>query len=240
MKPRIVGHRGAAGTHPENTQVSIMAALEMGVNWVEIDVQPTKDDVLVICHDHTIDRCSDGNGRVDQFTHGELLQYDFGVWFDKQFVHERIMTLEQLLVQALKQDFFINIEVKIDDYHDKKSIAVNLQRLLEKYPDSYQRIIISCFDPEMTRLIASAIPRAKIGVLTETLRESDIQLIKDVKAFSCHVNYRHLTQEHCEQLRNLGVEIWCFTVNRPSTFALLDQVDAIFTDFPKHFNQPNN
>ncbi|MGX9416145.1 glycerophosphodiester phosphodiesterase family protein [Vibrio sp. WJH972] len=238
MKPRIVGHRGASGSHPENTRASIMAAIEMGVNWVEIDVQPTKDNVLVICHDHTIDRCSDGHGRVDQFTYGELLQFDFGAWFDKKFVHERIMTLEQLLILALEDNFCINIEVKIDDFHDKKAIVANLTQLLERYPDIYKNIVITSFNGEITRLIAASIPQAKIGILTETLSQDDIDLIKEIDAFSCHINYRHLNKEDLTQLKDLGVETWCFTVNRPSTFPLLDQVESIFTDFPNHFMQP--
>ncbi len=67
----IVGHRGIAGHYPENTRVSIEAAIELGLNWIEVDIQPSKDDVLVVCHDHTVDRCSNGEGRVDALTLSE-------------------------------------------------------------------------------------------------------------------------------------------------------------------------
>jgi glycerophosphoryl diester phosphodiesterase len=235
MKPRIIGHRGAAGTHPENTQVSIMAALELGVKWVEVDVQPTKDHVLVVCHDHTIDRCSNGHGRVDQFTYGELLQYDFGSWFDKRFANERIMTLKQLLALALKHDFFINIEVKVDEFHDLDAVVLQLKKLLDANPDIYQHILISSFDPTVNRLVALNIPNAKVGVITNNLSADDIELMDEIKAFSCHLDYHHLSESDFNTLRAIGVEIWCFTVNRPSVFNLVNQVDAIFTDFPSHF-----
>ena len=65
---KIIGHRGVAGHYPENTKISIQAAAELGLEWVEVDVQPTKDNILVICHDHTIDRCSNGSGRIDEQT----------------------------------------------------------------------------------------------------------------------------------------------------------------------------
>lgn len=235
MKPRIIGHRGAAGSHPENTQVSIMAAIDMGVEWVEVDVQPTKDNVLVVCHDHTIDRCSNGHGRVDHFTYGELLQYDFGSWFDKKFANERIMTLKQLLAFALKQNFNINIEVKVDESHDIEAIVLQLKRLLDANPKIYQHIIISSFDAAVNRLIATMIPDAKVGIITNHLSADDIELIEEIQPFSCHLNYHHLTESDIKTLRGLNLEIWCFTVNRPSTFRLADQVDAIFTDFPSHF-----
>jgi glycerophosphoryl diester phosphodiesterase len=235
MKPIIIGHRGAAGTYPENTMVSISAALDMGVKWVEIDIQPTKDDVLVVCHDHSIDRCSNGHGRIDSFTYGELLQFDFGGWFDSQFAHERIMTLTQLLKLAVDKDFNINIEVKIDDEHDAKHVVSLLANMLAENAEIIEQVVLSSFETTVLKEIAHQIPSVRIGVLTEYLSDSDIELIKALNPFSCHINYRHLTESQLSTLRDLKVEIWCYTVNRPSTFPLLEQVDAIFTDFPSHF-----
>ena len=100
MKPMIIGHRGVAGHYPENTQVSVQAAIDLGLKWVEVDVQPTQDHILVVCHDHTIDRCSNGKGRIDSYTLEQLQQFDFGAWFDPQFAGEPIMTLETLLTLA--------------------------------------------------------------------------------------------------------------------------------------------
>ncbi len=235
MKPLIVGHRGAAGTHPENTFASILAAVNMGVTWVEVDIQPTKDDVLVVCHDHTIDRCSDGHGRIDSYTYGELLQYDFGRWFAPEFTHERIMTLEQLVKLAIAKDFSINIEIKIDEQHDAPHVVGLLKQVLNNNPQIYSNVILSSFEAPVLVQVKQQIPQVKIGVLTEHLSDDDLQLIQQLRPLSCHINYHHLTAEQLSQLRELHVEVWCYTVNRPSTFALLPQVDAIFTDFPRHF-----
>ncbi len=119
MSPLIVGHRGAAGTHPENTKASIEAAANMGTTWVEVDVQPTKDNVLVVNHDHTVDRCSNGHGRVDAHTLEELRQLDFGGWFDSKFTNERILTLDEMLQLVSEQNLSINIEIKIDTANTK-------------------------------------------------------------------------------------------------------------------------
>ena len=114
MAITIVGHRGVAGQYPENTLVSIQAAIDMGLEWIEVDVQPTKDMQLVICHDHTIDRCSNGYGRVDSYTLEELNQFDFGAWFSPQFNHQSILTLTQLLRLIEPLEISLNIELKID------------------------------------------------------------------------------------------------------------------------------
>ncbi|MFA0621332.1 glycerophosphodiester phosphodiesterase family protein, partial [Vibrio sp. 10N.222.49.A4] len=97
MSSIIVGHRGVAGTHPENTKASIEQAAKLGLKWIEVDIQPTQDDQLVVCHDHTLERCSDGKGRVDEHTLAELRQLDFGSWKSEQFVGEKILTLKELL-----------------------------------------------------------------------------------------------------------------------------------------------
>lgn len=100
MKTLLIGHRGVAGKYPENTKVSVQAAIDMGLTWVEVDVQPTKDNVLVVCHDHTVNRCSNGKGRIDQMTLAELKALDFGRWFSNEFANESIMTLTELLELA--------------------------------------------------------------------------------------------------------------------------------------------
>ncbi len=240
MKPIIVGHRGAAGSFPENTLVSILAAVDMGVKWVEVDVQPTKDNVLIVCHDHTIDRCSDGNGRIDQYTYGELLQFDFGSWFAPEFAHERIITLDQLVKLALAKDFCINIEVKIDEGHDAKQVVALLKKVLDSNPEIYAKIIVSSFEVPILLELADTVKQAKIGLLTEHLTDNSTALLKQLNAYSCHINYHHLTEAQLDQLHELNTQVWCYTVNRPSTFPLLEKVDAIFTDFPGHFLLPTD
>ncbi|MDF5393565.1 glycerophosphodiester phosphodiesterase family protein, partial [Vibrio parahaemolyticus] len=100
METLLIGHRGVAGSYPENTKISIQAAIDLGLKWVEVDIQPTKDNVLVVCHDHTVNRCSNGQGRVDELTLEELKALDFGSWFSTDFSGEKILTLDELLTLA--------------------------------------------------------------------------------------------------------------------------------------------
>ncbi|MCA3898425.1 glycerophosphoryl diester phosphodiesterase [Vibrio vulnificus] len=234
MSPMIVGHRGVAGSYPENTRVSVQAAIDLGLSWVEIDVQPTKDNVLVVCHDHTIDRCSNGKGRVDAYSLKELQAFDFGGWFDEAFAGEQIMTLESLLNLAAEYDLGLNIEVKVDN-HDVAKVALNLKNLLDKSPLTADKILLSSFSHDIILQLHQHCPGYKLGVLSERLSQRDRQVLKEVNAFSCNLNYRWITEKHIRDLKTGGYQIWCYTVNQADKFRYLDKVDAIFSDYPERF-----
>ncbi|ASC56960.1 glycerophosphoryl diester phosphodiesterase [Vibrio vulnificus] len=234
MPPMIVGHRGVAGSYPENTRVSVQAAIDLGLSWVEIDVQPTKDNVLVVCHDHTIDRCSNGKGRVDAYSLKELQAFDFGGWFDEAFAGEQIMTLESLLNLAAEYDLGLNIEVKVDN-HDVAEVALNLKNLLDKSPLTADKILLSSFSHDIILQLHQNCPGYKLGVLSERLSQRDRQVLKEVNAFSCNLNYRWITEKHIRDLKTGGYQIWCYTVNQADKFRYLDKVDAIFSDCPERF-----
>ncbi|HAS6161299.1 TPA: glycerophosphoryl diester phosphodiesterase [Vibrio vulnificus] len=234
MPPMIVGHRGVAGSYPENTRVSVQAAIDLGLSWVEIDVQPTKDNVLVVCHDHTIDRCSNGKGRVDAYSLKELEAFDFGGWFDEAFAGEPIITLESLLNLAAEYDLGLNIEVKVDN-HDVAEVALNLKNLLDKSPLTADKILLSSFSHDIILQLHQHCPGYKLGVLSERLSQRDRQVLKEVNAFSCNLNYRWITEKHIRDLKTGGYQIWCYTVNQADKFRYLDKVDAIFSDYPERF-----
>ncbi|EPF9307337.1 glycerophosphoryl diester phosphodiesterase [Vibrio vulnificus] len=234
MPPMIVGHRGVAGSYPENTRVSVQAAIDLGLSWVEIDVQPTKDNVLVVCHDHTIDRCSNGKGRVDAYSLKELQAFDFGGWFDEAFAGEQIMTLESLLNLAAEYDLGLNIEVKVDN-HDVGKVALNLKNLLDKSPLTADKILLSSFSHDIILQLHQHCPGYQLGVLSERLSQRDRQVLKEVNAFSCNLNYRWITEKHIRDLKTGGYQIWCYTVNQADKFRYLDKVDAIFSDYPERF-----
>lgn len=234
MSPIIIGHRGVAGSYPENTRVSVQAAINLGLSWVEIDVQPTKDNILVVCHDHTINRCSNGKGRVDAYTLAELRQFDFGGWFQPQFSGESIMTLQELLELSAVHQLGLNIEVKVDK-HDVTQVASQLKAQLDRSPLSQEKLLLSSFSHDIIRELHQHCPGYRLGVLSERLSHKDKEILHEINAFSANLNYRWITQKHIDYLREHGYQIWCYTVNEPSAFVHLKQVDAIFSDWPNRF-----
>lgn len=107
----VAAHRGASGTHPENTLPALQEAVRLGAAMIEIDVQLTRDGVLVLMHDATVDRTTDGTGRVDELSWAELAQLDAGSWKDAQFTGTRIPSLAEALA-VLPRDRWINLDIK--------------------------------------------------------------------------------------------------------------------------------
>ncbi|MEZ8651626.1 glycerophosphoryl diester phosphodiesterase [Vibrio splendidus] len=239
MSSIIVGHRGVAGTHPENTKASIEQAAKLGLKWIEVDIQPTQDDQLVVCHDHTLERCSDGKGRVDEHTLAELRQLDFGSWKSEQFAGEKILTLEELLTLVEQHDLSVNLEIKVDSRHQAPYVVDLLHDELIRSNLDTDKVLLSSFSHKVVAEMAHHLPRYRVGVITEQLTQDDLMLINEVKAFSCHMNYEHVDQSDLDTLNEANIQAWCYTVNDPSRFKFLSKVDAVFTDFPNQFNPIN-
>ncbi|KLN64523.1 MULTISPECIES: glycerophosphodiester phosphodiesterase family protein [Vibrio] len=230
----IVGHRGVAGHYPENTRSSIEAAIKLGLEWVEVDIQPTKDNHLVICHDHTINRCSDGVGRLDSLTLEQLKQYDFGQWFDKRFSHESILSLSELLQMSAEHNLKLNLEIKIDR-HDPQFVCQRLKQQLKEAKVDPHQIVISSFSHQIIHQLYQQLPQYKIGVLCNRLDSKTKQLLKQVGAFSCNINYRWANKRLVEHLKAQGYQVWSYTVNNPGSLKHLPNLDAIFSDYPERF-----
>jgi glycerophosphoryl diester phosphodiesterase len=117
--PQVIGHRGARAVAPENTLASIRAAKSLGCSWVEVDVMLTKDKVPVIHHDNTLNRCTNGEGNLWDYTVAELGQLDAGSHYDEAsgfpatlYPGERIPTLTGLLQCCRDLELGLNLEVK--------------------------------------------------------------------------------------------------------------------------------
>ncbi|NOH24752.1 glycerophosphodiester phosphodiesterase family protein [Vibrio europaeus] len=230
----IVGHRGVAGRYPENTKSSIEAAIDLGLKWVEVDVQPTNDDQLVICHDHTINRCSNGSGRIDKLTLKQLKQYDFGAWFKAEFANQHLLTLEELLTLAKTRNLKLNLEIKVDR-HDAQKVCELLKEQLAKSNVDPCDVVLSSFSHAVIRQLSLSLPHFRLGVLCNRLDKKTKTLLKEVDAFSCNINYRWANKQQIEQLKHDGYQVWIYTVNNPNSLKHLSNLDAIFSDFPERF-----
>ena len=235
MPPMIVGHRGVAGTHPENTKASIEQAAKLGLTWIEVDIQPTLDNQLVVCHDHTLERCSDGVGRVDEHTLAELKQFDFGSWKAEEFEDEKVLTLSELLALVEQLELSVNLEIKVDTRHQPEHVVELVHSELIRCSMDTDRILLSSFSHEVVKEASKRVSQYRIGLITEKLEPQDQETLEVIDAFSCHINYANLTQDDISYLRQTGREIWCYTVNQSTDFDYLNKVDAIFTDFPTRF-----
>ena len=117
----VIGHRGASGTHPENTEAAFTEAVRLGVESIELDVHRSADGGLILIHDGTVDRTSDGSGRVSELTTAQIRTLDAGSWFDAKFAGQRFLILDEGL-ELIPDSVRLNVHVKAYD-HDRQQVA---------------------------------------------------------------------------------------------------------------------
>ena len=109
--PLIIAHRGDSTNFPENTISAFQNAVTLGADGIELDVRLTKDQNLVVFHDHYLGRTAPGSKPVNHYTKTEIQALDAGSWFSSEFQRERVPTLDEVF-ESLPQDFLINVEMK--------------------------------------------------------------------------------------------------------------------------------
>ncbi len=222
----IVGHRGAMGYRPENTMSSYVHALELGADWVECDVHLSRDGHLIVIHDETLDRTTNGHGLVRDHTLKELKQLDAGEG-------ERIPTLNELLDWARHHDTVVDIEIKnaplyYEGISDKVVAALREARMTE------QAIVIS-FDHAAVGRIKELEPRVATGVLY-ACRPADagLGLATAVNADALLPHYAYVTKEDVQTAHAAGLSVAPWATSDPDILRQLiaAQVDAIGTNHP--------
>lgn len=131
----LCAHRGAMKTHPENTIASFKAAVEAGAQMIELDVWLTKDKKMVIIHDATVDRTTNGSGKVNQLTLSEMKKLDAGSWKSPAFKGEKVPTFKEAL-SVIPRNIWINVHIKGED-----QTPVMAARLLQKQNRLHQAFL---------------------------------------------------------------------------------------------------
>lgn len=228
----IFAHRGARGYAPENTMAAFRRALDLGADGIELDVQLSRDGAVVVCHDHTIDRTSDGSGWVRDLTLAELRRRDCGSWFDPAFAGERIPTLEEVLAWLAPTPLLLNVELKngpvVYPGLEEKTAA-----LLAAFGLQERTVISSFYHPSLRR-IRELDRRLRTGVLFACRPLAPLALARDVDAAFLHPHWHYLEADWVATAQRAGVGVNVFTVNTPSELALAQAAgaDGIFTDYP--------
>jgi glycerophosphoryl diester phosphodiesterase len=142
--PVVIGHRGSTFDAPENTMPAFVSALDLGAGGFETDLRITKDNVCVLIHDDSVDRTSNCKGKVRSLTYAQLLQCDFGKWFDGKFAGTKISTLDEIVKMASARNAYIVLDLKELGTPEEENVRANeMKRVLELY-DFHSLAIASC------------------------------------------------------------------------------------------------
>ena len=160
--PRLCAHRGFKTVAPENSMPAFGAAVALGAEEIEFDLWSTKDGVLVSCHDSTLDRVSNGTGKIYEHTYEELLQLDFGEKYSERFKGLKIPTFEEIL-QKFAGRVIMNIHVKIWDHNFENPMIEEIVALVRKY-DCEKHIYFMTVSDDIIRRVMEYAPDLKICV----------------------------------------------------------------------------
>lgn len=229
----IFAHRGVSGHYPENTGAAFYAASKLPIAGVELDVHLTIDGELVVIHDETINRTSNGTGYVKDYTLQQLRTYDYGSWFSEEFAGENIQTLGEVLEFFVGTHHFINIELKTDVFPYE-----GIESLVIKEIATHQmteRVILSSFNHESLQIVSQLAPYIETAALFAEILTDFTTYTSLIPANAIHVSLPAALRKSVRNALEEGARIRVYTVNDIEYARTLQQlgVHSIFTDDPE-------
>ena len=232
---QIFAHRGFSLQYPENTMTAFRKALEAGADGIEMDARLTQDGQIVIMHDPTIDRTTNGKGKVRNMLLQEILGLDAGIKKGVVFENERVPMLEQVFAE-LGGKLLLNIELCNYDEGDNRQLANQTVELIEKYK-LVDSVIISSFRFNNLVYVKDKNPGISCGLLAKQglmgLFARNL-LNHSVSVDALHPYYTDANTGLIRKEQQCGRKVRAWTVNDPQDIRQLYElgVDAIFTDDP--------
>jgi glycerophosphoryl diester phosphodiesterase len=233
-KPTIFAHRGASIHAPENTLSAFKLAVTQKADAIELDAKLCADGQVVVIHDQTVDRTTDGSGKVVEMPLAALKELDAGSWFNSQFKGESVPTLDEVF-EAVGKEIFINVELTnyasvFDDLSDK------VIQLVQKH-GLQDRVMFSSFNPLALRRAYKLLPEVPLGLLAlpgfaGAWARSFLGRWVPYKAL--HPDFSSTTPQMIEKQHRQGAHVFVWTVNEADKMQQLFEwgVDGIFTDDP--------
>ena len=232
-RTRVIAHRGFSGAAPENTLAAVRAAIEVGADMVEIDVTLSADDHIVVIHDETLTRTTNGSGEVSELTLAELKQLDAGAWFDLEFAGEHIPTLDELLAEV-EGRILLNVEIKSEAV--ARGVVAKVACLIRER-GMIDQVVVSSFSPTALDQMHQVAPEIRTAVLynTEFHEGQDaVEIVTGLGASVFNIKRQRLTKKMLHRCREHDIPIGIYTVNEPRRMRRLVRrgINAIFTDRP--------
>lgn len=247
----IIAHKGASGIAPENTIPAIVKALEMGVDMIEIDVQQTKDEHIIVFHDETVDRTTDGEGFVHDYTLEELKQLDAGFWHSPAYKDTRIPTLKEVL-DTIKGKTKVLIEIKHSDHPHYHDFAEKLIDIIRAEENGFDWCILQSYEIEYLeeahayderiqtkKLLIGEDSTPLFAFYIETKMHLGRATSEGNRLLALNPEYTTLSTRRVFRMHARGFKVYTYPVNeREDMVKMLHMgVDGIITDYPERLIQ---
>src|SRR5262245_41566675 len=231
--PRLIGHRGAAALAPENTLAGFEAAARSGAGWVEFDAKLTRDGVVVLIHDDTLERTTNGSGLVAAADYAALRTLDAGGWFGPQWRGAAVPRLDEALHRLAELNLSPNIELKPSPGQGPATARAVIEVIRQVWP-RHRPVLLSSFDAASLREAMSVAPELPRGCLICGRLPRARRLGAALACVSVHVADEFVTAAWARAIKRAGYGLAVYTVNDPARAARLRGwgVDCLFTDWP--------
>jgi len=222
-----IAHRGASAAYPENTLQAFNAAADAGAHMCEFDVRRTRDGEVVVIHDATVNRTTNGRGRVRSMDAAEIKRLDAGLRFGAQFAGERVPTLAEV-AHALKGRCGMDVELK------ERGLEMRVCEIL-RHHGAIESSIVSSFDWEQLKLVLAADPRLRIAPLADKRPAALLEIARAIGAFAIAPRFDIVDPALCEEAHRSGLSVYTWTVDDSSAIRRLASagVDGIMTNDPR-------
>ena len=235
-RPLVIAHRGHSVGAPELTLAAFTKAISHGADMIEADVRLTKDGHLVLMHDATVDRTTNGTGAVADFRWAEIRRLDAGGWFDDRFTGEPVASVSELMDLAAESDLALCLEAKGESAAERLDVALAVAEVLER-TQALERHVLASFDHHALARAAGGTP----GLRTAPDRNPErglsrvVELVRqarDARSGILQHHHRDLTREVVGGLHDQGIEVWAWptTAMVDIMIALSLGVDAVMGD----------
>ena len=223
IKALNIGHRGAKAYDPENTMNSFQKALQLNADGIELDVHVCKSGELIVIHDFTVDRTTNGTGAISDLTLSELKQLRINNSIE-------IPTLDEVLTLFDKKHL-INIELKGSNTAELVCDCIDRNVREDKF--DYKNFIVSSFQREELARVAAYNVKVPLGILTQASVEQALEWAEEFSAVAIHPHFSLLTTENVALTRKKGYQIFTWTVNEFEDIERVKSfgVNGIITDF---------
>jgi glycerophosphoryl diester phosphodiesterase len=235
--PRIIAHRGGGTLAPENTLAAIRLGQSLGYSAHEIDIKLSRDGVLLLLHDPTLERTSNGQGRAADLRWEELRKLDAGSWHSPEFAGEPIPSYEEAVRLLRSRDTLCDIEIKPTPGFDRVTGVAAALATRELWRGAPAAPIFCSFSFDALMAARQTAPEIGRMWLISRFTEADWERLKRLEAVALATNHKHFDLRNVQRLHDAGYRLTLYTVNDADVaLELLDAgVDSIVTDNLKEF-----
>ncbi|MFF0174288.1 glycerophosphodiester phosphodiesterase family protein [Micromonospora profundi] len=228
----VIAHRGASAAAPENTLVAQEIARRGGADWIENDVQPSRDGIPFVLHDGTVDRTTDGTGSIRNLTAAQLKALDAGSWFGPHYVGVRVPTLAEQLADLRTRGGNLLLEIK--GRHTRDEVATIVKVIRDEQMAG--RVFVQSFEVDALRYTRELAPELPLGLLRSNLDADPVAISKELHltAYNPDGNALLARPEIVAPLHAAGVAVMAWTIDSAGLWQRLERigVDGVITNRP--------